>query len=104
MGQITLPYPGGQHIKLTASTAALTFDGSVPVTYPQTIRRDTTFGAPPGPLTLTFADADNNTWQLTATVPTTRALILDPSAAEVANAEQISAIGAAAGLAIALGG
>ena len=46
----------------------------------------------------------DNTWQLTATVPTTRALILDPSAAEVANAEQISAIGAAAGLAIALGG
>lgn len=91
MGQIVLTYPGGQHIKLTGSTVALTFDGVIPVTYPQVIRRDTTLQAPAGPTVLSFADMDGNPWQTAVTVPAARALIVDPSAAEVAAGEDANA-------------
>lgn len=86
MGQIVFPYPypGGQWIRLTGSTVALTFDGVTPVTYPQEIRRETLFQAPGGPAVLSFADVDGNTWSTSVIVPKTRTLIVDPAAAEVA--------------------
>ena len=87
MGQIILPYPGGQHLRLTGSTVALTFDGRTPVTYPQDIRRETILQGPGGPTTLTFADVDGNTWAVVVNIPTYRTLVVDPSASEVAAVE-----------------
>ena len=86
MGLIVLPYAGvGQYIRLTASTVALTFDGTTPVTYPQEIRRETVLQAPAGAAVLSWADVDGNTWQTAVVVPQSRALLLDPAAAEVAS-------------------
>ena len=84
MGQITFPYPGGQWIRLTGSSVPLTFDGVTPLTYPQELRRETTFQAAGGPVVLSFADADGNTWSVSVIVPLSRTLIVDPAAAEVA--------------------
>ena len=87
MGQIILPYPGGQHLRLTGSSVALTFDGRTPLTFPQDIRRETTIQGPGGPATLSFADVDGNAWSVVVNIPAFRSLVVDPSASEVASVE-----------------